>query len=71
MIENLLIEPDVLVVDQTSEGFHDGMTFYKSRLDQGYSLTDCISMNICRDRGITDVLTHDDHFRQEGFTVLL
>ena len=44
---------------------------YESRLDQRYSLTDCISMLICRDRGITDVLTHDGDFRAEGFNVLL
>jgi len=36
-----------------------------------YGLTDCISMHTMRERSITDILTHDDHFRQEGFTVLL
>lgn len=71
VIENLLLDADVMVVDQTSEIFHDGIAFYKSRIDKGYSLTDCISMNICRDLKITDILTHDDHFLQEGFTVLL
>ena len=28
-------------------------------------------MMIMRDRDITEVLTNDDHFAQEGFTVLL
>jgi len=28
-------------------------------------------MLICRDREITDVLTHDHHFEQEGFLILL
>jgi hypothetical protein len=36
-----------------------------------YSLTDCISMNLMRGRGITEILTHDQHFTQEGFTILL
>lgn len=71
VIEKLLLDPDVEITDQTSDVFHDGMRFYKERLDKGYSLTDCISMNLCRERGITDILTHDDHFRQEGFRVLL
>jgi predicted nucleic acid-binding protein len=39
--------------------------------DKGYSLTDCISMNVMRDRGINDVLTQDKQFAQEGFNILL
>jgi len=48
-----------------------GLTLYKARPDTGYSLTDCISMHVMRERSISDILTHDEHFRQEGFTVLL
>jgi predicted nucleic acid-binding protein len=44
---------------------------YESRSDRAYSLTDCIAMNAMRKRGITDVLTHDTHFTQEGFHILL
>ncbi len=43
----------------------------RPRLDKEYSLTDCMGMVICREYGITDVLTHDHHFAQEGFTILL
>jgi predicted nucleic acid-binding protein len=34
-------------------------------------LTDCISMETMRQEGITEILTHDAHFAQEGFTLLL
>ena len=71
VVERLLVNPDVEVIEQTSIVFHDGMELYRNRIDKGYSLTDCISMNICREREMTDVLTHDDHFEQEGFNVLL
>lgn len=37
---------------------------------KAYSLTDCISMEAMRQEGITDILTHDNHFTQEGFTIL-
>jgi len=47
------------------------ITLYKSRADQPYSLTDCASMEICRRLKITDVLTADTDFRNEGFAVLL
>jgi hypothetical protein len=30
-----------------------------------------MSMSICKRLGISDVLTHDNHFAQEGFTLLL
>lgn len=70
VVEKFLINPDIEVIEQTSDVFHAGMSLYVRRLDKGYSLTDCISMNVCRERGISEVLTHDDHFEQEGFIVL-
>ena len=59
------------IVPHTQKIFFDGLRFYESLLDKGYSLTDCISMNTMRSRAITKVLSHDNHFTQEGFTVLL
>lgn len=61
----------ILSSPQRHEAFMAGFTLYKARPDKGYSLTDCISMHAMRERGISDILTHDEHFRQEGFTVLL
>lgn len=70
VVEQLLISPNTEVVPQTRDNFLSGLTFYKSRADKGYSLTDCISMITMRERNIIEVLTHDRHFVQEGFTVL-
>jgi predicted nucleic acid-binding protein len=36
----------------------------------GYSLTDCISMQTMRREALTEVLTNDRHFEQEGFRAL-
>ena len=44
--------------------------FYEARPDKGYSLTDCISMQAMRREELTDVLTNDRHFEQEGFRAL-
>ena len=49
----------------------NGLKFYENRLDKEYSLTDCISMNVCREHEVFEVLTHDHHFEQEGFTILM
>lgn len=69
--EGILSGANIEVTPQSHDGFMAGLTLYKARPDKGYSLTDCISMHIMRERAISDILTHDDHFRQEGFTVLL
>ena len=41
-----------------------------ARPDKGYSLTDCISMQVMQQSGLTEVLTNDRHFDQEGFRAL-
>jgi predicted nucleic acid-binding protein len=46
------------------------LTLYRDRLDKGYSFTDCYSMIVMQRIGIAEVLTHDKHFAQEGFTIL-
>jgi len=69
--EGILNGSNIEVAPQSHEAFIAGLTLYKARPDKGYSLTDCISMPTMREHSITDILTHDDHFRQEGFTVLL
>jgi uncharacterized protein len=67
----VLINPGIIVRPQTHQSFLDGFALYKARPDKGYSLTDCISMEAMRQGGISEILTHDGHFDQEGFTVLL
>ncbi len=70
-IERIRNNPSVIVRPQSHQSFLDGFALYKARSDKEYSLTDCISMNVMRQEGITEVMTHDDHFTQEGFRKLL
>lgn len=51
--------------------FHRGATLYDTRPDKRWSLTDCISFVVMRERAITDALTADHHFEQAGFVALL
>jgi predicted nucleic acid-binding protein len=69
--DTVINHPSVLVRPQSHQSFLDGYALYKARPDKEYSLTDCISMQAMRQEGITDILTHDSHFTQEGFTILL
>ncbi len=66
----ILEDPGVRVIPQSRESFLGGMALYGSRPDKGYSLTDCISMQAMRMEGLTEVLTNDRHFEQEGFRAL-
>ncbi len=70
-VQFLLVESDIELVWQTQELFMAGMDLYRARLDRGYSLTDCVSMMVMQQQGLTDALTNDRHFVQEGFTILL
>jgi len=60
----------VRIVAQTAASFTSGLALYQSRLDKGYSLTDCISMQTMRREWLNEVLTNDRHFEQEGFCAL-
>jgi len=66
-----MANPLVIVRPQSHQSFLDGLALFKARPDKEYSLTYCISMEAMRQEAITEILTHDHHFRQEGFTLLL
>jgi predicted nucleic acid-binding protein len=70
-IEALLAHPEVEVVwvDETLN--RAALSLLESRLDKGYSLCDAVSFVLMRERGVTDALTTDHHFEQEGFNKLL
>ncbi len=63
-------DQNMMVITYTSELRESGFSLYKDRPDKAYSLTDCISMVVMRKMNISQVLTHDKHFTQEGFTIL-
>ena len=69
-IRIILSEDTVHVIHQSHQSFLSGFDLYAARPDKGYSLVDCISMATIRRAGLTDVLTNDRHFEQEGFRAL-
>lgn len=70
-VESIFRNPGVAVIAQTRNLFLKGLALYKARADKGYSLTDCVSMTIMRQRRINEALTTDHHFEQEGFAALM
>jgi len=70
-VEIIVSESEIQIIECSREQFLSGFEFYNSRLDKGYSLTDCVSMNVMSERSVSEILTNDDHFEQEGFRILL
>jgi uncharacterized protein len=70
-IHSILQDATIRVIEQTHGSFMAGLELYEQRLDKGYSLTDCISMQTMKQNQISEVLTRDRHFAQEGFVLLL
>ena len=70
-VRAMLSSSNVRVVPQSRESFRRALDRYEARGDKGYSLQDCASMNVMEAESITEILTSDRHFEQEGFTVLM
>jgi len=67
----ILESSQITIVEMTGARFLSSISLHAQRPDKGYSLTDCISMQMMRELGLFEVLTHDHHFAQEGFVPLL
>jgi predicted nucleic acid-binding protein len=70
LYQSLLNNPIVEIIYYNRELRRAGIELYQNRLDKGYSLTDCISMVVMKNENITEVLTNDYHFTQEGFKII-
>jgi uncharacterized protein len=70
-ITDLLENPDIETV-WVDEALHrEAMTLLLARQDKTYSLCDAVSFVLMRQRNITEGLTTDHNFEQEGFRRLL
>ena len=70
-VRAILSGSNVRVIPQSRSSFTKALDRYEDRGDKEYSLQDCASMNVMEAESITQILTNDHHFEQEGFTVLM
>jgi predicted nucleic acid-binding protein len=64
-------DPQFLILPWDQRTYTAGLDLFRNRPDKEWSLTDCMSFVVMRERGITEALTTDHHFRQAGFLPLL
>jgi predicted nucleic acid-binding protein len=69
-VQAILANPAIRVIPQSRGSFLAGLDLYSQRPDKRCRLTDCISMQTMRQEGLTEALTNDPHFEQEGFRAL-
>jgi hypothetical protein len=64
-------DPEVEVVPLSPELFDNALRLYSARPDKEWSLTDCVSFVVMKERCIEEALAADQHFTQAGFRALL
>jgi len=64
--EEIRDQPAIEIVAAQRPLLLRGLDLYAQRPDKAWSLTDCISFVVMTDRGLTEALTGDNHFRRGG-----
>ena len=70
-IGDFLDDPDVEIVWVDKALHRAALDLLQGRLDKTYSLCDAVSFLLMRKWGVSEALTTDQHFEQEGFVRLL
>jgi uncharacterized protein len=71
LIEYIRSESSFELLQASLELFAAGLRLHRERTDKEWSLTDCISFHVMRERGLRRALAYDIHFEQAGFEPLL
>jgi uncharacterized protein len=59
------------IVSASKALFRQGLSLFADRPDKAWSLVDCISFVVMKQRRLSEALSTDNHFAQAGFKVLL
>ena len=71
LVRRLRSQPATEIVPASTDLVDKGLRLFAERPDKDWSLTDCISFVVMRERGLLDAAAADHHFEQAGFTILL
>lgn len=71
LIDLLENDPQVEILPLSDDLFVQAFKLFRTRADKEWSLTDCLSFVVMRQRGVQAALAADIHFQQAGFKALL
>jgi uncharacterized protein len=66
LVARLLAAPATVFIPASSTLFHQGLELFAARPDKDWSLVDCISFVVMKQRRLTDALTADHHFKRDS-----
>jgi uncharacterized protein len=67
----ILSDPSYEFVTASPDLLSRGLEIHHQCVDKEWSLTDCISFHVMRERKIVRALAYDQHFEQAGFEAVL
>lgn len=70
-VRRIQADADCDVIPASRTHFDKAFRLFSERADQDHSLTDCVSIVVMKERGVTDVLSTDRCFRTEGLNTIL
>ena len=71
IIRALLNDPNIEVVPVSKAQRDEAIELFSQHADKDWSLCDCLSFTVMRERGLNSALAADHHFAQAGFVALL
>ena len=71
LINFIEMTANIKIVEIDKRIFKEAWRVYSTYLDKDWSLTDCTSFEVMRERRITEAFTTDKHFEQAGFNILI
>lgn len=71
LLDGVMAAGTVEFVATSPERLQQGLALHRSRPDKEWSLTDCVSFVVMKERAISEALAYDHHYEQAGFVALL
>jgi uncharacterized protein len=71
LINFIEMTENIQIVEIDKEIYKEVWRVYSTYMDKEWSLTDCTSFEVMKERGITKAFTTDKHFEQAGFDILI
>ncbi len=71
IMRTLLSDPNIEVVPVSKTQRDEAIALFSQHADKDWSLCDCLSFTVMRERGLDSALAADHHFAQAGFVALL
>ena len=71
LINSMQADKNIEMIEIDSAIYNQAWILYSDRPDKEWSLTDCASFVVMKQKRIAEAFTTDKHFEQAGFTILL